>query len=390
MRRSLLAYLLFVAVFGTVVGLVHLYLWSRLVRAPELGPAFSRWGGRLAIALALAVPLGLVATAVLPRRFAAVVAYAVYTWVGLAILLFFLLLSGEVVRLVARAVEALSTDPADPMRRTLLARFLAGGSGALAVAFGGWGLASVLGPIAVERVPVALRRFPKALSGFRLVQLTDLHIGPTLGKAWLEDVVARTNALEPDAIVITGDLVDGSVVDLAEHVAPLAALRARHGIFFVTGNHEYYSGVDEWLAELGRLGVRVLRNERVSIGDGADSFDLAGIDDWSAKRFGRGHGADLDRALADRDTARELVLLAHQPKHIVEASARDVGLMLSGHTHGGQIFPWGLFVRLDQPFVAGLDRVRDTQIYVSRGTGYWGPPMRVAAPPEITLLELSS
>src|SRR6185437_2408032 len=198
---------------------------------------------------------------------------------------------------------------------------------------------------------------PEAMAGFRIVQLSDLHIGPTLGGAWLTEIVAHVNAAEPDVVVITGDLVDGPLDELRAEVAPLAQLRAKHGVFFVTGNHEYYSGVDDWLAELVRLGVRPLRNERVSIGEGEHGFDLAGVDDWSARRFGGGHGADLARALAGRDPSRELVLLAHQPKQIHEAEAHGVGLQLSGHTHGGQIFPWGFFVRIDQPFVAGLGRL---------------------------------
>jgi hypothetical protein len=176
--------------------------------------------------------------------------------------------------------------------------------------------------------------------------------------------------------------------ELREHVAPLGDLRAKHGVFFVTGNHEYYSGADEWIAELTTLGIRVLRNERISIGHGDASFDLAGIDDYRAKGFGGDHGPDLARAVAERDPSRELVLLAHQPKHAFEAAEHGVGLQLSGHTHGGQIWPWGYMVKLDQTFVAGLDRLKETQIYTSCGTGYWGPPMRVGAPPEITLLTL--
>jgi predicted MPP superfamily phosphohydrolase len=258
----------------------------------------------------------------------------------------------------------------------------------IALGLAGMGAATALGAIALARVKVPLRRLPKALSGFRIVQLSDVHIGPTLGRSWLARVVDEVNAADPDVVVITGDLVDGSVADLGADVAPLAKLKARHGVFFVTGNHEYYSGVEEWLAELERLGVRALRNERVSIGDGEHSFDLAGVDDWSARRHGHGHGADLARAVAGRDPSRELVLLAHQPKQIDEAERHGVGLQLSGHTHGGQIFPWGLFVRLDQPYVAGLARQGDTHIYVSRGTGFWGPPMRVAAPPEISVIEL--
>jgi predicted MPP superfamily phosphohydrolase len=300
----------------------------------------------------------------------------------------FLLLASEVVRLGALALTALVNQPLDGARRRFLSRAIAGAAGALAVGVGLVGTASALGQVAVRSVRVRLRRFPPALSGFRVVQLSDLHIGPTLGREWLEDIVARVNALEPDLVAITGDLVDGSVDMLRAQTAPLAGLRAKHGVFFVTGNHEYYSGADAWIAELDRLGVKVLRNERISIGEGEHSFDLAGVDDWSAGRFGAGHGPDLLRALSGRDASRELLLLAHQPKQILDAAAMGVGLQLSGHTHGGQIFPWGLFVRLDQPYLAGLSRHGESQIYVSCGTGYWGPPMRIGAPPEITLLEL--
>ncbi|WP_437621073.1 metallophosphoesterase [Sorangium sp. So ce1151] len=388
MQRPLLSFILFIGIFSAIVAGVHYYLWQRLIRAPELGPVWHRVGSVVLVVLALLVPVGLFVTRALPRHIGGVVASVVYTWVGLAVLLFFLLLTSELVRLGAHGVTALLSQPLDSDRRTFLSRAIAGAVGALAVGLGFAGAASALGEVAVRPLRVRLRRLPAAMSGFRVVQLTDLHIGPTLGREWLERVVARVNALEPDLIAITGDLVDGSVEELREHTAPLAALRARHGVFFVTGNHEYYSGAEAWMAELRRLGVRVLRNERVSIGDGEHSFDLAGVDDWSSRGMGRGHGPDLSRALEGRDPSRELVLLAHQPKQILEAAEKGVGLQLSGHTHGGQIFPWGLFVRLDQPYVAGLSSHGETQIYVSRGTGYWGPPMRLGAPSEISLIEL--
>lgn len=387
-QRSVLSFVLFLGVFSSIVAVVHYYLWQRLIRSPELGPLWHRVGSVALVLLALLVPIGMIATRSLPRHIGGIVASVVYTWVGLAVLLFFLLLGSELVRLGAHGVTALLDRPLDGERRTFLSRAIAGAAGALAVGLGLVGTASALGEVAVRRVPVRLRRLPAALTGFRVVQLTDLHIGPTIGREWLERVVARVNALDPDLVAITGDLVDGSVDELREHTAPLADLRAKHGVFFVTGNHEYYSGAEAWIEELTRLGVRVLRNERVSIGEGEHGFDLAGVDDWSAAGFGPGHGPDLARALAGRDPSRELLLLAHQPKQIVEAAAMGVGLQLSGHTHGGQIFPWGYLVRLDQPYVAGLNRHGESQIYVSRGTGYWGPPMRVGAPSEITLLEL--
>jgi uncharacterized protein len=380
----------FLAVLIVLVGGVHYYLWQRLVRSPDLGGAWQRSGTLLFIALAVMTPAGIFLARSLPRSSGTVVATVVYTWFGVAILLFFTLLGSEVLRGAVRIFYALANDPLDPGRRVVLSRGIAGLAGVASLGLAGFGVASALGQVGVSKVRVPLSRLPNSLSGFRIAQLSDLHIGPTLGKSWLASVVATVNAEKPDLVVITGDLVDGSVKELREHVAPLRDLVAEHGVFFVTGNHEYYSGVDEWLSELGRLGVRVLRNERVAIGSGEGSFDLAGVDDWSAHRFGGGHGADLKRALAGRDPSRELVLLAHQPKQVLEAAERGVGLQLSGHTHGGQIFPWNFLVRLDQPYVAGLDRLRDTMIYVSRGTGYWGPPMRVGAPPEIALLELAS
>lgn len=385
-----MSFAVFFGVLSLVIGGVHYYLWHRLVRSPDLAAPWGRWGGALFIFLAALTPAGILAARVLDRPISKLIAGLAYGWMGVAILLFFLLVVSEFLRIGVHGASAFVDRPLDDGRRTFLSRGIAGTVSLVALSLAGVGTASALGEVALRRVSVPLGRLPKALSGFRIVQLSDVHIGPTLGADWLARVVAQVNAEDPDAIVITGDLVDGSVADLRDQVAPLGELRAKHGVFFVTGNHEYYSGADAWIAELGRLGIRTLRNERVALGDGEHTFDLAGVDDWSAKRFGRGHGANLARAVEGRDPARELVLLAHQPKQIHEAAKRGVGLMLSGHTHGGQIFPWGFFVRLDQPYVAGLAKHGDTHIYVSRGTGFWGPPMRVAAPAEIAVVELTA
>lgn len=378
---------MFLVVVLGVVGGIHYYLYARLVKPTEL-ESWQRIGPWIFAGSAVLLPAGMFATRALARPLGSVLAAGLYTWMGLIILAFFLTVGTELVRGGHAVLELAKVVPKDPERRTFLARALSGGVGLAALVLGGAGIASARGAVQVKPITIALKKLPEAMNGFRIVQLTDVHIGPTLDGSWLEGIVARVNELKPDLIAITGDLVDGTVQELKEHVAPLGKLQAKHGVFFVTGNHEYYSGPDEWIAELERLGIRVLRNERVSIGDETDSFDLAGIDDYRAKDFGRGHGADLDKALAGRDPERELVLLAHQPKHVLEAAKKGVGLQLSGHTHGGQIFPWGFFVRLDQKFVRGLDRLEDTQLYTSCGTGYWGPPMRVGAPPEITEVTL--
>jgi predicted MPP superfamily phosphohydrolase len=290
---------------------------------------------------------------------------------------------GQLVHGIGRRLA--SADALDPERRRFLARMIGSTVGVAALGLATTGMVNVMCGVAVKKVRIPLARLTKSASGFCIVQLSDIHVGPTIGREFIADLVTRVNALEPDLVAITGDLVDGSVAELGELVRPLADLRSKHGVFFVTGNHEYYSGAPEWIAHLESLGVRVLRNERVAVG-GDDGFDLAGIDDWSAHQFG--HGADLPKALEGRDAKRELVLLAHQPRAIVEAAALGVGLQLSGHTHGGQMFPWNFVVRLQQPYVAGLYDHGAAKIYVSSGTGYWGPPMRVGAPAEITEIEL--
>jgi hypothetical protein len=374
--RRLIAFVVFFSIVCGLLATAHYYLYARLIVATALGEGWLEGGAAAFTVAGVSAPTGMIAGRLLPREHARWVATVAYLWLGTLLLLLTALAASELARI------ALAGTVEEPQLSRALALGVIGIVGCTAI----YGVASAIGSVAVRQVTVTLDRLPASMSGFKLVQLSDMHVGPLIGRGWVEELVARVNALEPDAVVITGDLVDGSVERLRDHVAPLADLRARHGVFFVTGNHEYYSGADAWLRELCRLGIRPLRNERVCIGQGEDSFDLAGVDDWRA--FGGDHGADLPRALRDRDPSREVVLLAHQPKQIREAAAHGVGLQLSGHTHGGQIFPWNLFVRLEQPFIAGLGRLGGTQIYVSRGTGFWGPPMRVGAPAEITLLKL--
>ena len=241
----------------------------------------------------------------------------------------------------------------------------------------------------VVNVDVPIAHLPKALEGFRIVQLSDIHVGPTIKQPYLQAIVDAVNALDADAVAITGDLVDGSVSQLAAHTAPLARLRARHGAYFVTGNHEYYANAHEWIPELRRLGLKVLLNEHVSIERDGAALVLAGVTDYTAHHFDPKHRSDPNAALAGApDNAAVRVLLAHQPRSAEAAEQAGFDLQLSGHTHGGQFVPWNLFVPLQQPYVAGLNRLRKMWIYTSRGTGYWGPPKRLGAPAEITCLRL--
>jgi hypothetical protein len=370
----------FVLVASALLFGVHYYFWARLVRDTGLpapwGPALTR----ALAALGASIVAGLFIARAAPRNVASPVMWVVFTWMGVMFFLFVLLGAVDLVRLVFGAGRRLaSLDAMDPSRRLFLARVLGGGVGVATLGLTAASLYEGLREVAVKRISVPLARLPKGAAGYTIVQLSDIHVGPTIGRAFIEQLVAKVNAMSPDLVAITGDLVDGSVAELGPLVAPLAGLRARDGVFFCTGNHEYYSGVDEWLRFLPTLGVKVLDNAHVAL----DAFDLAGVSDWSARH-------DLPRALLGRDASRALVLLAHQPKQIHEAEELGVGLQLSGHTHAGQLFPFNYAVKLQQPYVAGLHRHKSAMIYVSAGTGYWGPPMRLGAPAEITRIELTA
>jgi uncharacterized protein len=242
---------------------------------------------------------------------------------------------------------------------------------------------------AVVAVDVPIANLPAALQGFRIAQISDVHVGPTIKRGYVSAIVRSVNRLQADMVAVTGDLVDGSVADLAAHVAPLADLSSTHGTYFVTGNHEYYSGAHAWITELRRLGLTVLMNQHVVLQHGAAELLVAGVADHGAHHFDAQHRSDPQAALIGAPRAATVrVLLAHQPRGADAAEKAGFDLQLSGHTHGGQFWPWNHFVRLQQPFTAGLHKWKKLWVYTSRGTGYWGPPKRLGAPSEITHLRL--
>jgi hypothetical protein len=255
-------------------------------------------------------------------------------------------------------------------------------------------LITLIGFVNARRVPrvvdveIPLAGLPAALAGFSIVQLSDIHVGPTIKHDYVQAVVDRVNALGADLVAITGDVVDGEVSRLSRHTAPLGRLKARHGSFLVTGNHEYYSGADQWIAEYRRIGLRVLMNEHATLDHNGRALTVAGITDFSAHLFDEAQRSDPAKALLGSPADVPKILLAHQPRSADAAEAAGFDLQLSGHTHGGQFWPWNLFVRLQQPYTAGLNRHGRLWVYTSRGTGYWGPPKRFGAPAEITRIRL--
>ncbi|HTP50758.1 MAG TPA: metallophosphoesterase [Anaeromyxobacteraceae bacterium] len=396
----LVQFSVFLLVMLAVLGGMHFYLWARLVRDPDLAEPWRRLLTAGLVVAAVTVPASILLMRSRPSRLAQAFSFVGMTWLGTSFLLFSALLATDLVRLFVAGSAAVRDwmrhapeVPVDPERRQLLARAVAGGATLAVGGASAFAMRSALADPEIHEVPVRLERLPRRLSGLSIAQITDLHIGPTIGEPAVRRVVQAANALKPDLVAITGDLVDGSVTGLGRAVAELGALRARYGVLFVTGNHEYYSGVEPWLAFLRQLGFRVLRNERVSIGEGDASLDVAGIDDWRSRGLAPGHGPDLGKALAGRDPDRSLLLLAHQPRGVEEAVRSGVELQLSGHTHGGQIFPFTLLTGLVYPYLRGLYRLeeggREGQVFVSRGTGYWGPPMRLGNPPEIARIVLT-
>jgi hypothetical protein len=362
-----------------VSGILHAVPWWRLVLTPgwPLGATVAVTVAALVLAVGLPVVL-------LRRRGHGSGGAAALgpVWLGVVWQLFTWTLAGELLR-----VALLAAGVPDPVRARAVALAVLGWTVVLLA----WGAYRALGPVPVRQCEVRIAGLGAGLDGLRVVQITDTHLGPFLSRRWTTRIVEQVNALDADVLAHTGDLVDGSLADRRHQVEPLGAATARDARVFITGNHEYYSGAQEWTDYMASLGWTVLRNRHVVVRRGADALVVAGIDDRTAAASGLpGHGADLDAALAGAPPGVPVVLLAHQPRQVFGAADR-VDLQLSGHTHGGQLWPFGYLVRLDQPVLAGLSRHGPrTQLYTSRGTGFWGPPFRIFAPPEIAVLTLRS
>ncbi|WP_404957276.1 metallophosphoesterase [Streptomyces sp. 147326] len=430
---TILVFALVALAVCALLVLVHRWLWIRLVRDTTEPGALTR---RVGTALTIALPLLSVAALTTGRAGAPfwlqqTVAWPGYLWLAVLLYLTLTMLVAEPIRAlllrrlahrvpsgavagppapqtVPRAagpgpapepapepapasVAAATAEPAEPAamgleltRRRFVARAVGGAAAAVAVGTVATGTYGVLRGPSVRRVQVPLAKLPRAAHGFRIAVVSDVHLGPVLGRAHTQRIVDTVNRTQPDLIAIVGDLVDGSVPDLGPAAEPLRRLSARHGSYFVTGNHEYFSGARQWIDHVRELGLTPLENARRAL----PHFDLAGVNDIQGEL--EGSGPDFQAALGDRDRTRAAVLLAHQPVVIHDAVRHGVDLQLSGHTHGGQLWPGNYLAELANPTVAGLERYGDTQLYVSRGAGAWGPPVRVGAPSDITVVELAS
>ncbi|MDP8257697.1 MAG: metallophosphoesterase [Candidatus Alcyoniella australis] len=386
-----LMFLLFLIIAAAIMAGMHFYLFRRLVADPALPAGWHSAATALLIVMALSVPLSFLVVRFLSGVGARFLLYPIYIWLGVLFLTFTMLLGLDLLKVLIWFGSRLTGYGAmlyDPAYRVLIARLLAAAVAGIVLVTAIVAVHNGLRSPQVKRLELRLDNLPPEFDGFTIAQLSDLHLSPLLGRRWLEEVVAATNALEPDLVAITGDLADGTVAQLGSDAEPIAGLEAPHGVFFVTGNHEYFFDLEGWLSFLTQRGVRVLRNERIELLRGDAAIDLAGVDDHDGRHLASGHGTDLEQALEGRDPQRAVVLLAHQPRAIKQASQLGVDLVLSGHTHGGQVWPFYYAVYLQQPYISGLHERNGTQLYVSHGTGFWGPPMRLGTTAEITLITL--
>ncbi|WP_329392291.1 metallophosphoesterase [Streptomyces sp. NBC_01716] len=412
----------------TLVAGAHYYIWRRLVRDTTAAGGTARKVGTAVLVLLPVLTVagvGLGRGEALPFSLKQILGWPAYMWLAMLMYLLLALLVGEAVRpLLSRVLDrraaaaggtATATEPApaeepvtvgagagagtpagpgtdtapaaqaaDPSRRLFVSRVVGGAAAAAALATVGYGTANVLRGPTVKRVTVPLAKLPRAAHGYRIAVVSDIHLSPLLGRAHAQRVVDTINSTNPDLITIVGDLVDGTVADLGSAAEPLAQLTARHGSYFVTGNHEYFGDAGEWVDHVRELGVHPLENARVEIA----GFDLAGVNDIAGEE--EGEGPDFKKALGGRDPARASVLLAHQPVVIHDAVKHGVDLQLSGHTHGGQMWPATYIAQAANPTLAGLEQYGDTSLYVTRGAGAWGPPVRVGAPSDVTVVQLAS
>ncbi|RLA06689.1 MAG: hypothetical protein DRQ51_08570 [Gammaproteobacteria bacterium] len=386
-----IGYILFLTFALSVLAGIHFYLWHRLVKKTALNKKLHKITSAIIIILALLMPINMILLKFYPLNAIYSFAWLMFLWLGLMFFLFFWLIVSDFIYLIIFLM--LKTIPRrkiklNPQRREFIARAVAVNSLVLSSGMGILGVKNYYADPIIKKIDIRLHNLPNIFKGFKILQISDLHLGQMMDKEKLSKVVEQVNLQNPDLIVITGDLVDGRVEVLSDEIQPLKNLKSPYGTFFITGNHEYYSGVESWIKEITKLNIKVLQNEAVRIKKDNDFIYLSGVHDYGAEKTGSDLIADYEKALGKLDKNKNIILLAHQPSAIKKITDYKVDLMLSGHTHGGQIWPFNYLVGLLQPHMKGLKKYRNTQLYINQGTGCWGPPLRVGTFNEITKIIL--
>lgn len=391
-------YIMWITIMLVTLSIGYAYIGWRLIIPAKLVMPWKLYAW-LALTLLFLLPFGSGLLLRVNEKLVDPFSWVAYVGLGFLSLLFTLLLARDVLWFGSIAVKKLyvlfqklfASNPVpsvDPSRRDFLLQVTNLGVLGLAGVLTAYGVYEARRKPGIVHISVPIQGLPEVFEGFKIIQITDIHAGLTVKKDWIETIVNEVQELQPDLIAFTGDLADGSVPHLRSDVAPLGDLAAPFGKYFITGNHEYYSGVDQWVKEAQRMGYDVLLNEHRLIRHNGSALVLAGVTDFTGGQFLSSHKSDPQAAMKNAPSNTTKILLAHQPRTLYQAETLGFDLIISGHTHGGQFFPWNLVATVGQPFIKGLHKRNGTWIYVSKGTGYWGPPVRLGARSEITVITL--
>jgi predicted MPP superfamily phosphohydrolase len=385
-----LRFLIFFSIISLITALSHWYVGGRIIHLMQLQGG-SRWFAWALVALLAILMFAGPSLQRAPHNiFVDVILWSGFLWMGFFWLLFCGIVVSDLLGLVFQGlhkIPGLSGVPVlGEINRSRILSFLLPILGITGV----WSVYQALSAPKIHEVTVAIPDLPQEFEGYRIAHITDTHLGPLLRRSWTQSLVQRVDSAQADLVVHTGDLVDGSVQALRPYAEPLMPLRGKDGAIFVTGNHESYSGPKDWSTEVSRWGWTVLLNQSHVIQRGQARLVIGGVTDEKEGQFLPERECDPPKAFANtpNDENSVRILLAHQPKSALRAQGLNIDLQLSGHTHGGQIWPFNYLVLLQQPMVSGLAKVGDIQVFTSNGTGFWGPPLRLGASPEVPILVL--
>ncbi len=384
---------IFFGLFAAGVFLVHYYLWKRLIKNTELRS--KKFFTIVLVILGLSFPVSFALAKIIPFSISFYLLWFGNLWLGMMLLYLFSFLFIDFLRLFIytfnkffKKSNTVSTENTISRRKFISKSVAMGVSG---VVFGATALSikKYYDKAVVKKIKIKIKNLPDSFKNFKIVQISDIHIGQIMRKDTLTEIVRQVNELKPDMVAITGDLADGETGFLFDEITPLKDLKAKYGVFFVTGNHEYYSGAEQWIKAVKKLGIVVLENAKVEIVKNNQKITIIGTNDREGGRFGKKNAPDFKKAFKGVKKEQVKIFLTHQPPDVENASEYNVDLMLAGHTHGGQIWPFGYIVKLQQKYLKGYFKYKDTQLYVNQGTGCWGPPMRLGTENEITEITLS-
>ena len=381
------SFIIFFSIASGIIFSIHYYLWLKIIKNPVLKGNYKIIGTCLLIMLAVSFPLSNAIARFVPFKYSFPILWISCLWLGMMMLLFFAFCFTDCVKMIMYLFTKFTTSGeglSNPGRREFMSKVFASGVSTIVFGASAVGIKNYYTEAIVKTIKISILDLPKIFKNFKIIQISDLHIGQMMTAATLKKIVNKVNKLNPDLVVITGDIVDGSAKNLLNEIIFLKELKAKKGVYFVTGNHEYYSGVRRWTYEIKKMGIKVLNNENVKIKENEEFFYLAGITDSESRRHDKKNSTNINKALAGLEINKKKILLAHRPTEVEQASEYGVDLVLAGHTHGGQIWPFSYLVALQQPYLKGYYKYKNTNLYVNQGTGCWGPPLRLNTFNEIT------